>query len=54
MSPLKEYDLKTLLSKVTNFNLSPVAQGREKSGLFGKGNHDLGFVQVDDIEFIKG
>lgn len=33
-------------------NFSPVVHGLQESGIFKNGDHDKGFVQIDDVSFI--
>lgn len=53
MPPLEEYEIEKILTQISDFNISPVVQGLQEDGLFKKGEHDEGFVQVDDISFIR-
>ncbi len=52
MSPLKEFNIDDILKKVTDVNFSPVVQGLQENGIFVGGDHDKGFVQIDDVSFI--
>ena len=45
--------LLSILSKLTGLAFHPLTDGRGPTGLFGKGITDSGFIQVDNIEFIK-
>ncbi len=52
-SPAPEgYEVQEILKHVVELALSPVVEGTGESGVFELGDHDKGFVQVDDISFI--
>lgn len=43
-----------VMTRTTGLSLNPQARGRRASGYFGPGESDRGFLEVDDIEFLRG
>lgn len=52
-APEDRFEIDEITKYVTSMNFSPVAAEREE-GMLKIGEHDAGFVQFDNVEFIVG
>lgn len=53
MDKPEQYDIREILQKVTAFSISPVVEGLQENGIFAEGDHDSGYLQIDNIKFLR-
>lgn len=53
MDKPESYDIQKILQQVTAFSISPVVEGLQENGIFKEGDHDKGFLQIDNIRFLR-